>query len=326
MILADKLIKLRKQFGLSQEELAEKMNVSRQSVSKWESANSIPDLNKILKLGEIFGVSTDYLLKDEIEDVETISVDHEPEIIKITLAEANAYVEKKVATAKTKVIGILFVLGSVTQLLLLQALSSFSQPIISSTIATAIGLALLFILIGTGVAFFIKSNQYNNDFIRFEEEDVELVYGVRSILKEKLNSYQNTYMLKTSIAVMLFITSSVPIILAVVLNASAETPLFMAVILMIMISTGISIIIPTSTRHEAYNRLLNEGDFAPSRKPHMKRAEGIGRVYWPLVTAAYLAWSFWTMAWSITWIVWPVAAVAYSSILGLSNILAQRHN
>ena len=54
MILADKIITLRKQKGWSQEELAHQMDVSRQAVSKWESASSIPDLDKILKLGELF--------------------------------------------------------------------------------------------------------------------------------------------------------------------------------------------------------------------------------------------------------------------------------
>ena len=71
MILADKIIELRKKNGLSQEELAEKLNVSRQSISKWEGAQSIPDMNKILKLSDLFSVSTDYLLKDEIEEMET---------------------------------------------------------------------------------------------------------------------------------------------------------------------------------------------------------------------------------------------------------------
>ena len=67
MILAEKIMKLRKQNGWSQEELAAKLNVTRQSVSKWESRASIPDLDKILKLSELFGVSTDYLLKDEMD-------------------------------------------------------------------------------------------------------------------------------------------------------------------------------------------------------------------------------------------------------------------
>ena len=62
MIFADKLILLRKKAGWSQEELADQMNVTRQSVSKWEGAQSVPDLEKMLRLSELFGVSTDYLL------------------------------------------------------------------------------------------------------------------------------------------------------------------------------------------------------------------------------------------------------------------------
>ena len=69
MILADKIMKLRKQNGWSQEELAMQLGVSRQSVSKWESGTSIPDLERIIKLSQIFGVSTDYLIKDEIEEI-----------------------------------------------------------------------------------------------------------------------------------------------------------------------------------------------------------------------------------------------------------------
>ena len=65
MILADKIIDLRKKNGWSQEELAEKLQVTRQSISKWEGAQSTPDLNKILAMSQLFGVTTDYLLKDE---------------------------------------------------------------------------------------------------------------------------------------------------------------------------------------------------------------------------------------------------------------------
>ena len=67
MILADKIINERKKNGWSQEDLAEKLSVSRQAISKWESAQATPDLSKVILLAELFGVSTDYLLKDEIE-------------------------------------------------------------------------------------------------------------------------------------------------------------------------------------------------------------------------------------------------------------------
>ena len=62
MILGEKIIALRKRMNWSQEELAEKLDISRQSVSKWEVGATIPDLDKILKMSDIFGVSTDYLL------------------------------------------------------------------------------------------------------------------------------------------------------------------------------------------------------------------------------------------------------------------------
>ena len=72
MIFADKLIDLRKKNGWSQEELAEKLNVSRQAVSKWEGAQSVPDMSRIIQLSELFGVSTDYLLKDNLEQAEPV--------------------------------------------------------------------------------------------------------------------------------------------------------------------------------------------------------------------------------------------------------------
>ncbi len=78
MIFADKLITLRKKAGWSQEELAEKLNVTRQSVSKWEGAQSVPDIDKILQLSRLFGVTTDYLLKDEQAEPEYTEDDTSP--------------------------------------------------------------------------------------------------------------------------------------------------------------------------------------------------------------------------------------------------------
>ena len=109
MILADKIAKLRKKNGWSQEELAEKMNVSRQAVSKWESAQTIPDLGKILQLGNLFGVTTDYLLKDEIEDEEFIGDALDTAVKKVSLAEANSFIaHRKWASFRISIASILF--------------------------------------------------------------------------------------------------------------------------------------------------------------------------------------------------------------------------
>ena len=97
MILADKIINERKKNGWSQEELAEMLSVSRQSVSKWEGAQAVPDLTKIIKMAEIFGVSTDYLLKDEIEEIERndTSYDNKEELNlrKVSIEDAQRYIK-----------------------------------------------------------------------------------------------------------------------------------------------------------------------------------------------------------------------------------------
>ena len=67
-MLSEKLYQLRKKSGLSQEQLAEQLNVSRQSISKWESGSAFPESEKLIIISNYFGVSVDYLLKDEVED------------------------------------------------------------------------------------------------------------------------------------------------------------------------------------------------------------------------------------------------------------------
>ena len=77
MILADKIIHHRKLLALTQEELAAQLRVSRQAVSKWEGALSVPDMERIIQLARFFGVTIDYLLKDEMQSPEHSTADPE---------------------------------------------------------------------------------------------------------------------------------------------------------------------------------------------------------------------------------------------------------
>ncbi|WMJ76001.1 MULTISPECIES: helix-turn-helix domain-containing protein [unclassified Sedimentibacter] len=74
MTFGKKLQKLRKNQRMSQEELASKITVSRQAVSKWELDETMPDVDNIIQLSKIFGISIDYLLDDEINIVEEIPI------------------------------------------------------------------------------------------------------------------------------------------------------------------------------------------------------------------------------------------------------------
>ncbi len=65
MTFGEKIYKARKEKGLSQEELADQLSVSRQSISKWETDNGYPETEKIIKMAKIFNVTIDYLLNNE---------------------------------------------------------------------------------------------------------------------------------------------------------------------------------------------------------------------------------------------------------------------
>lgn len=90
MTFSEKLLLLRRQKGLSQEQLAEMLDVSRQSVSKWEAQQTLPEPNKIILMSEIFGVSIDQLLKDDLsvavevdEEKDTGPCEHVPAVVKL---------------------------------------------------------------------------------------------------------------------------------------------------------------------------------------------------------------------------------------------------
>lgn len=101
MILADKIIDLRKKAGWSQDELASKLNVTRQSVSKWEGAQSIPDMERIVRMSRLFGVTTDYLLKDELETEEFSSADADTgtSLRRVSMEQASNYLALRKAAA-----------------------------------------------------------------------------------------------------------------------------------------------------------------------------------------------------------------------------------
>ena len=83
-MLSEKLYKLRKNSGLSQEQLAEQLNVSRQAISKWESGIATPESEKLITISKYFGVSVDYLLKDDEEDkakVTDTTIEEKPKLI-----------------------------------------------------------------------------------------------------------------------------------------------------------------------------------------------------------------------------------------------------
>ncbi|MEQ3696568.1 MAG: helix-turn-helix transcriptional regulator [Pseudomonadales bacterium] len=326
MILAAKIIQLRKQANWSQEELADKMNVSRQSVSKWESTNSIPDLNKIIMLADLFEVSTDYLLRDELEAPAAADERIETNNIQVNLDHAGKYVQSKIEAAALTTKGVILCVCSVIPLFFLMAMEDTGRLNINGDIATAGGIMSILVMVSLGVSYFIKMNQYEADFDTIDNEKFELSYGVHSVFQEKLKQFRPIYNRRLSLGIFLFISSFAPLMLTAVLNGSDELVKLMLIVLMLMIAAGLYLVIPASTEYEAYSNILKENHVETVKSRRAKRAEKLAAFYWPLLVAIFLGWSLWTMDWGVTWIIWPVGAVLFGALIGLMELLAKDDN
>jgi transcriptional regulator with XRE-family HTH domain len=318
--LAEKIIRLRKQYGWSQEELAERIDVSRQSVSKWESTNSIPDLNRVIKLAEVFEVSTDYLLKDDQEQMRPDQGLAEPGLLQISLEQANSYLESKQLTADLITRGVIFCLCSVLPLFFLLSQVASGQLDISNQEAIIFGIGGILVMVSIGISYFIRINHYEQDITLIEDNEFELAYGVRSVFNEKLQKYRSTYNIRLSIGIFLFVSSFAPLMLAIILVGSALSIYLTLGLLFVLIWLGLYMVIPTSARYEGYESILKDS-INSAKLERQARAGKLAAFYWPLLIAVFLGWSLWTMQWTITWIVFPVGALIFVALVGMMEFM-----
>lgn len=214
MILSEKIIMLRKKYGWSQEELAERLDISRQSVSKWESGASIPDLERIVGMSQLFGVTTDYLLKDEMEETE-FADGMTPEITEgkvITVEEANTFLEatKKYAAHIAPAVS-LCVLSPVVLLWLL-GMAGAKRGAVTENVAGGIGLIVLLLMVVVAVAVFLLTGIPYNKYEYLEKEKLTLQYGVSGIVEKAKETFAGTYRICITLGVVLCILGAVPLL------------------------------------------------------------------------------------------------------------------
>ena len=335
MILADKLIDLRKRSGWSQEDLAEKLGVSRQSISKWESAQSVPDMNRILKLSEVFGVSTDYLLKDELEPDglprETLPVpDTEPPLHQVSMEEAGAFLEYRRMAAGWVALGVMLCILSPILLILLCGAVDAGRLALTEAQAVGIGLAALILLVGAAVALFVTTGLRGSRFEYLQKEAIETAYGVDGMVKDRREKFRGTFGGMLTVGIVLCVVSVVPIFLSLILFGEGETPakafphIVSVAILLGLVAVGVYLIVRAAMIWGGCQILLEEGEYSRGIKAENKRNETLSTVYWCAVTAGYLAWSFISGDWHRTWIVWPIAGVCFGLVLAIARALRSR--
>ncbi|MDI9471013.1 MAG: helix-turn-helix transcriptional regulator [Bacillota bacterium] len=306
MILADKIIELRKRNNWSQEELAGKLGVSRQAISKWESAQSTPDLERILAMSRLFGVSTDYLVKDEIESAFNPKEAEESGSLlrRLSMEEANEFLDARLQSARPMAFGVwLCVMAAIPPVLanIWREQQPFAEPL---------GFIIAVLIAGGAVILFLLNGFKLKAFEWMEKEAFETAYGVDGMVKERLQSFMPKYMVHIVIGVVLCIvalatfaaSSFLPEMIRIAEHAVVAVGLAMvAIAVYLFVSAGLT--------RGAFSRLLQEDDYRPEKKVMSRKIEPIMGLYWLLATAVYLGYSFITMDWQRSWIVWPVAGV-----------------
>lgn len=325
MIFADKLISLRKQNGWSQEEVAQKLNVSRQSVSKWESGMSIPDLDKIVKLSQIYGVTTDYLLKDEIEETPYIEGIHENNGRGITLEEANKYMDEVKHRSIKIAIGIALCILSPTILMLLGVMAE-SGYLMNEDMAGGIGVSIMLVIIAVGVSIIILSSMPLNKYDYLEKEKIELMYGVKEVVEKRKDEFEPIYQRNIVLGVACIILGIVPLMITGGMNVSDLVAVICVDFLLIVVAFSTILFVYVGMIHSSFTKLLQEEEYTEKNKEISNVISLFSTLYWCITTAIYLLISLSTYAWHETWIIWPIAGVLYVALDEIVKYVANRKN
>ena len=345
MTLQEKIMELRKAKGWSQEQLAEQLDISRQSVSKWESGASVPELDKIVKMSEIFQVSTDFLLKEGAAVPETETTEYLPnlhetvipasnqqtEISKeaeheVSMEEAESFMELTKATAGKLAFGVVLCIWSPICLLLLAGISDYNGYI-SVNMAGGVGVITLLLFVSAGVGILIANGMKLSKYEYLENENIKISTEMRTTISIKKEEYAPIYQKGVVIGTILCICSVIPLLFAVffIQNEAEDFILICCVcILLAIVSIGVYCFIRIGAIQESYDKLLEEGDYTREKKSIHKTISFFSWIYWCTLTAIYFAFSFKTRAWHTTWIIFAVGGILYAACIGVIHLICQK--
>lgn len=292
MILADKIISLRKKEGMTQEDLANLVGVSRQSVSKWESSMAMPDLDKVVKLSQIFSVSTDFLLDDNL-GMEQIIVDEKVEdtskLVDLDLLNQYYGAYEKIAR----------LISLATILVIISPIAYMTLDNINESLGVIIFLALIALAVG----LFINSGFGASKFEFIEKEPYNFSYGVEGVIKKNLDQYQPIFKRNIILAITIFILSPAVYVLAINAGVTNNIPVYL---FLILTAIGASLMGYSMIKYSSYRDILKYRD------PKIQKKEGkIGKVsgvLWITAIGVFFIYSFWTGNWQASWIIFVIAS------------------
>ena len=330
MTFSEKISALRKQKGWSQEELAEKLMVTRQAVSKWESAQSMPDLDKLVQLSEALGVSTDYLLKDEQSQSAPVPATAEQtvKLRHVTQEEARRYLQLQTAAIPKTTLVVALCVWSPIALIGLPVLRSTLNWGFPEEICSGIGLCVLLVMVAAGVALLQTASGKLREFEYLEREPIETDNGAREQALHMQREMASFCTRQNTIGVVLCILSVLPLFALMCVPGVPDGYYSLAVCaLLLLVGIACLLLVRTGSMRGAVDKLLEQGDYTRENKAKSRFVGAVSAAYWLVVTAAFLFYTFGPNGNGqpqYSWFIWAIAGVLYGALMAALSVYRKK--
>lgn len=314
MKIGDKIMSLRKERGYSQEELASLIGVSRQSVSKWELNDSVPDLDKIVRISELFDISTDELIRDNIKitaEQNGLTMNDSEVQNCLTVTEENAPLNALAVVACILSPITLIVLGGGYDY------GFFHNLFHSEDQAGAAGMVVLLVFIALGTMLFVYTSSRSSQYSWIEKNPVLISQTMYRLIRQRKEQSSRLRSLMLTAGICLIILSLIPLFLTYAVG-EIYSPFGLGIMLG-MIALGVGLIVYSSQNYDVYQQLLQEGDYTLEKKAVKKKYSWIPGVYWLTITTIFLFVSFIWDSWKYSWIIMASGGILYAALVIFLN-------
>ena len=234
----------------------------------------------------------------------------------LTTEDATAYLDANKVNAKKTALGACLCVFGACVLILNLFFFNYSP------VGIAIGLGCLLTLVGIAVGFFISQEARMAAFSHFKEQEYVLVETTKTFVQTQKQAFSQSHTMLTTMGVLLCVFSSLFVILPALLFPGYI--LLGVAVLLFIVALAVYPLVFTDIVNDGYTNLLSQIEIKSIKRTN-KIIEVIASVWWPLVVCVYLLWSFIGNAWSISWIIWPIAGIAFGAIAALVSAISKEN-
>jgi len=256
-------------------------------------------------------------------DLDESELERKPRLT-IGLEEAREYIAASVKSSRLIGLGVMLCIFSPILLIILLGASDIGIIRISENTAAFFGLLWLFSLIAIAIALFITTGMRMKKFENLKSLEFDMDRATYAYVRQSADAFKPSYVLYITLGVILCIISVVPLLGAALLLDGNDFSVICGVgMLLLFVGIGVFLLVNAGMVKDCHSVLLQEGEYAD--KKAYNRNNRIAGVYWSCVVCIYLAWSFITFRWDMTWIIWPIASVLFGAISAVASSMGKKN-